>query len=462
MDINKTDSKTFESDANDHPFARPNSEALPKVLDPAVTMAVVQRYIESERGRNRRTLLWMSSIFLFVAVTILLLFVSISIFMVKNSRRSFVEIEKIKDETISDVVNISGKMSMLENNHGKISDVVKSRQVRQEKQEKLFKSDLEKFAEWVMLSNSRKAETLSAMGKRVKELESKIAEDEKKFAKIKNQYETLLDTIHNLPAREPVTRNDAEPPDNDMDTAPLFNVPEFDINDEPMLSETNLLDVPRPKPNGEISVVAFPNGDRYEGEFSGGFFNGWGIYYYSNGDRYEGDFKNDMKHGQGAFYSNNGDRYSGGYKNDMKNGRGSFQFYNKDRYIGDFKDDRINGKGTMLYRNGNKYAGDFRNGLRHGNGVLYFSNGDIYQGDFKDDLREGKGTYIYTDGAKYIGQHKEGKRNGKGRYVYASGEEYIGEYKEGKKHGQGTCVYPNGLRRKGLWKDDKFVKEVDE
>ena len=34
------------------------------------------------------------------------------------------------------------------------------------------------------------------------------------------------------------------------------------------------------------------DGDKYEGYFKNGLFDGKGIYYYNNGNRYEGDYKN--------------------------------------------------------------------------------------------------------------------------------------------------------------------------
>jgi hypothetical protein len=47
-----------------------------------------------------------------------------------------------------------------------------------------------------------------------------------------------------------------------------------------------------------------PNqGDRYEGLFAGGRFNGNGIYYYKNGGFYNGSFLNSVKNGELVFYS---------------------------------------------------------------------------------------------------------------------------------------------------------------
>jgi hypothetical protein len=211
-----------------------------------------------------------------------------------------------------------------------------------------------------------------------------------------------------------------------------------------------------------ISVVGYPNGDRYEGEFKDGLLNGWGVYYHRNGDKYEGQFSADMKCGRGTFTGINGDKYIGEFNGDMKCGRGSIVYANGDRFVGEFKDDTMNGKGTMMYANGNQYVGDFRNGLKHGDGVFTYSSGDSCSGEFAGDLRNGRGTYIFSNGARYVGDFKDGRREGKGRYIYSNGEEYIGEFKNGLKNGFGLCKYPNGLQVKGLWKDDRFLHALEE
>ncbi len=47
---------------------------------------------------------------------------------------------------------------------------------------------------------------------------------------------------------------------------------------------------------------SYSNGDKYEGEFKDGAFNGLGSYYFfSNGDKYVGEFKGGKRHGQGIY-----------------------------------------------------------------------------------------------------------------------------------------------------------------
>ena len=43
-------------------------------------------------------------------------------------------------------------------------------------------------------------------------------------------------------------------------------------------------------------------GDRYEGEFRNGQYNGKGIYSHTSGERYEGDYKNNKRNGKCIYY----------------------------------------------------------------------------------------------------------------------------------------------------------------
>jgi hypothetical protein len=60
------------------------------------------------------------------------------------------------------------------------------------------------------------------------------------------------------------------------------------------------------------------NGDKYEGWFVEGIYNGKGIESLSNGYIYEGSFENGIYHGHGKLKMNNGDFYDGKWKNGKK------------------------------------------------------------------------------------------------------------------------------------------------
>ena len=88
-----------------------------------------------------------------------------------------------------------------------------------------------------------------------------------------------------------------------------------------------------------IRTYAWPNGDKYEGEWKDGLPNGQGTCTWSNGDIYVGEFKD------GAF-----------------NGQGTYKYANKDVYIGEYKDGLKNGQGTYRWSDGTKYEGEWTDG----------------------------------------------------------------------------------------------------
>lgn len=464
---------------------RPGGEPLPKVLDPVMTMGVVQKYLETERDRNRRALLWVSTGFLLVATAVLVLFVSIGIVLLRKSRRAAISANEAKLLTqvyVGELSGISNKISTIEKTHATITGALTDQQIERARDNKALKSKLEKFSSWVAMNNKEKTSAVSTLEDRLSKMEKAAAVREKEVAAIMEKYDDLVQgrgsglrlPVVAVPREADIAQIDI--PDIDIDDSDTTGADVPDTNMDPKtiarlfenisaeLQDPADEDFGPPEDDGghrEIYVVRLPNGDRYEGAFKDGLFSGWGVYYYRNGDRYEGEFDDDMKNGKGTLTYRNGDKYSGDFKDDVKEGRGSLQFSNGDKYVGRFRRDMMSGKGTMLYKNRNKYVGDFRAGAKHGNGVLSFFNGDVYKGEFRDDARNGLGTYAFKDGAKYVGGFKDNKRHGTGRYIYAGGEEYVGEFMDGKKHGVGISVYPDGRRIKGIWKEDEFLRSID-
>lgn len=65
-------------------------------------------------------------------------------------------------------------------------------------------------------------------------------------------------------------------------------------------------------------IINFQNGDRYEGGFLNGKFNGWATYYHFadnqyKGDKYIGEFRNGQRHGQGKYFFSIGRASQEGY-----------------------------------------------------------------------------------------------------------------------------------------------------
>ena len=380
------------------------SEALPpRVIDPVVTLSQVKEFVEADRRRNRRILIWTYMVFLFIVLSGLTAFVSVSIVVMRRSRHSaeLAELAREKADTYAaSMTGLSGEVQSLSGRSEEVIATVAAHETKRQDEGRVLQGDLGRFSQWVSTRTLESARAAAKLEERLRELEAAI-----------QSRDTELNSLRTRP------------------TAQLAQSP----SPSPTPERSEARD--RGSPH---SVVQFPNGDRFEGEMKDGVFHGWGAYTYGNGDRYEGAFRHDTKCGRGSLAFHNGDLYTGAFTNDLMNGRG-----------------------TLIYHNGNKYVGGFKDGLRHGDGVLYFENGDVYKGAFEADARTGSGTYIFSDGAKYVGEFRDGKRHGRGRYIYPGGEEYVGAFRHGKKHGEGVCVYPNGVQLKGFWEDDKFVENRD-
>ena len=408
------------------------SSALPLVADQDLAIQFVRRYVEGERRRNRRILIWTSAVFLFVVVLVLATFVSVGIFVLRSSQRAADVVDDLRAKTAlyaSEVVTVSEKLSSFKKESETVKSTLEDAEVQRAREGQLLQSDLKRFGEWVDRRNAGDRQTIALLEARIRRMEElAIARESERASGREQRTDTRV-------TQAPTAADRGE----DASTTLRGTASTAEIAASPAVGPARAAGavVAREEKEGN-SVVTFSNGDRYEGDFKDGLFSGWGIYSYKKGDRYEGEFRNDMKEGRGAFIFQNGDRYSGDFKNDM-----------------------MDGKGTMVYHDGNRYTGDFRRGVRNGYGVLTFRNGDVYTGEFTDDVRGGRGSYVFKDGARYTGEFRNGSRHGQGRYVYPGGEEYVGEFRDGRREGMGECVYPGGERLKGMWEADKLVRVVE-
>jgi hypothetical protein len=159
----------------------------------------------------------------------------------------------------------------------------------------------------------------------------------------------------------------------------------------------------------------------YEGEWSEGKKQGYGVLYYVSGVRYEGDFNDGKKHGKGKLYYSQGDYYEGDFVNDKKTGKGLYIWANGDKYSGDFIEDKTSGYGEFSWADGDIYCGNFLNDTREGRGTYRWTNGDMYEGEYKGGSRTGKGCYFYWNGNKYEGGFKNNLFDGEGCFTEFTG-----------------------------------------
>lgn len=95
-------------------------------------------------------------------------------------------------------------------------------------------------------------------------------------------------------------------------------------------------------------------GDRYAGEYRGGYRTGVGVMYNAQNQnntvgalRYEGDWLNGESHGLGAHYWTNNERHAGNYSNNMFNGPGVYNYSDGSRYEGQWANNNRSGYGVL-------------------------------------------------------------------------------------------------------------------
>jgi hypothetical protein len=107
--------------------------------------------------------------------------------------------------------------------------------------------------------------------------------------------------------------------------------------------------------------------------------------------------------GVGIEIFNNGNKYSGEYKGGYRNGVIKAEFADGDIIWGMFKDGEPNGYNTFQYNDGTKYTGQCKNGDSHGYGIDRYTAGATYHGQWNEDKREGYAIYKSPNNDEYDG-----------------------------------------------------------
>ncbi len=426
--------------------------------------------IRIEQGQSRRVMLWFITVFIFILLVVLALFLVAGIFIMRNSRQVVAAVQNVESMVTVNEFNISNftnQLTEIKNTQMQLSAKINATGTTQSREFGKLAAEQRRHSKWIEVKDSGYERDKRNVNERILNLGEDSAGNSRKLEGLLKKIDQFVSVgnVVVVPGIAPDEGKEAaiSAKTETLETKTSDEVSVEVVNEMFAKALAGIIVPEREIVSPEtISVVTFPNGDRYEGEFSNGLMHGWGAYTCKDGSRYEGNFEKDLKQGYGTLSTTDGKRYVGEFKNGMKHGKGSLTSADGTRYVGDFNNDLITGRGVMFLGNGDKYAGDIVNGLRHGNGVLRFSNGDIYDGEFRDGIRTGSGTYVFADGIRYIGGFVDGVRQGMGRYIYPSGAEYVGPFVDGNKHGEGVRVYPNGMRRKGLWRDDKFLRDIQE
>lgn len=171
------------------------------------------------------------------------------------------------------------------------------------------------------------------------------------------------------------------------------------------------------------------------------------------GKRYVGEYKDGKPHGKGKLFGNEGSSftlYEGGFSEGERNGYGVVISKDNTRYEGNWVNGSIDGEGKLYFANGFRYEGTFHdNNLTYG--TLYLPNGDRYVGSLDNFLPDGRGTCYFTNGNKYVGNWDNGVKDGTGTYWWVNGNRYEGHFSKDEQHGKGTLFDKNGNIWSGTW-----------
>jgi len=218
--------------------------------------------------------------------------------------------------------------------------------------------------------------------------------------------------------------------------------------------------------------MMYPNGERYEGDWKGGKWDGFGVYVKPDGYRYEGGWKKGRRHGECTESFPDGYAYKGEYMEGIRQGKGHLKWPNGDEYKGEFANGKREGEGYQSWsmENGELYIyeGTWREDLQHGAGIVT-EKGERCEVQCKYGSillqRPGervKQEFDFEDGSFYMGESavtgEPGVFNlhGKGYKTWENGDTYEGEFYKGQRHGWGIFSWANGDRYEGGWYHGKF------
>jgi len=216
------------------------------------------------------------------------------------------------------------------------------------------------------------------------------------------------------------------------------------------------------QPHGYGSLT-YANGAQYWGRFDHGRRQGHGVMKYANGDEYEGNWHKDQPQGTGVRRFAAGSIYEGEFKDGLQEGQGKQTYIDNTYYKGSWHQGKPHGYGKLTFISGGEYEGSFNNGKPHGKGHYYYPNGDVYSGEWRDGNQDGIGRIDYSTGGFYEGEFVEGMRHGDGVMVSAMGNKYDGSFELNNAHGEGTCTSagksrPCQYRRNKLMKNTTLAK----
>ena len=180
-----------------------------------------------------------------------------------------------------------------------------------------------------------------------------------------------------------------------------------------------------------------------------------------NGDLYNGNFSGNAPSGSGKYLWTDGCMYEGEWKRGKASGKGKFSWPSGATYEGEFKSGRMEGFGTFTGSDGDTYRGSWSSDKKHGYGQKRYANGDFYEGSWKRNVQDGQGRYVWRNGNEYVGEWKNGVISGRGTLIWSNGNRYEGQWENGVPKGQGVFTWPDGSCYVGCWSRDLKMHQLN-
>jgi len=168
--------------------------------------------------------------------------------------------------------------------------------------------------------------------------------------------------------------------------------------------------------------------------------SGYGVMAYSNGDIYEGYFREGKRHGNGRLITGTGHVFEGVWKDGEFTGWGICRFSDGSIYSGQWEEGRLQGFGVLTQRSV-RLIGEFEGDQVNGVGLKYVSADNFAVGTWKLGKLQGRGLE-FKEGNIHWGNFESGKLTGSASSVEISGIAYIGKWRDGVKQGEGVETYP--------------------
>ncbi|XP_078665519.1 uncharacterized protein LOC144907949 isoform X1 [Branchiostoma floridae x Branchiostoma belcheri] len=111
---------------------------------------------------------------------------------------------------------------------------------------------------------------------------------------------------------------------------------------------------------------------------------------------------------KGVYIFPNGDKYDGEYSQSdtgvlERNGVGTHTTKDGVVYTGRWVQDKMSGQGKLVHPSGAVYDGEFYNNTFHGRGKYIWPDGSFYEGNWEENKMEGDGEFIDTEGQTWTG-----------------------------------------------------------